>query len=245
MNNIFITNYFDDWKEQQPSKKVQSINWILKKLGLKILCGRPRVTGWMTNVEQRMNMFHLADQVLFYGVEGDFVELGCHAGQSAALLQHIIDGYDGNRELHVYDSFEGLPELTTEDGKTTIYNKGWGTIPEQALLTNFEQHSLQPPVVHVGFFKDTLPTGLPDTIAYAHLDGDLYESIKTSLEYVYPRLSKGAICLIDDYCNPEIHSCWNELPGVKQACDEYLKDKPEEVHLLYSDRHTHGFFRKM
>lgn len=245
MDNIFITNYFDDWKEQQPSKKLQFINWILKKLGLKFRCARPRVTGWMTNVEQRMNMFHLADQVLFYGVEGDFVELGCHAGQSAALLRKIMNDYDSDNTLHVYDSFAGLPELTAEDGNTTIYSKGWGTIPEEAVLSNFRQHNLQAPVVHVGFFEDTLPTGLPEKIAFAHLDGDLYESIKTSLEYVYPRLSKGAICLIDDYCDSDAHNCWNELPGVKNACDEFLQDKPEEVCLLYSDRHTHGFFRKL
>ena len=230
--------------EQKPSKKIQCINWALKKLGFKIRCARPRVTGWMTNVEQRMNMFHLADQVLSYGVKGDFVELGCHAGQSAALLRRIMNDNNSSKSLHVYDSFAGLPELTTEDGNTTIYSKGWGTVPEKAVLSNFKRHNLQPPIAHVGFFETTLLTELPEKIAFAHLDGDLYESIRLSLEHVYPRLSRGAVCLIDDYCDPDAHNCWNELPGVKRACDEYLEDKPEEVTLLYSDAHTHGFFRK-
>lgn len=245
MDNIFITNLFDDWKEQKPSKKVQFINWALTKMGLKIRCGRPRATGWMTNVEQRINMYHLVDQVLFYGIEGEFVELGCHAGQSSALFRKIMDNHGVNSKLHVYDSFEGLPDLTTEDGRTKLYDKGWGAIAEEALLANFKKHNLDPPIVHKGFFEDTLPTGLPEKIAFAHLDGDLYESIMTSLEYVYPRLSRGAVCLIDDYCDPSAHTCWNELPGVKTACDEYLKDKPEEVCLLYSDTYTHGYFRKL
>lgn len=245
MDNIYITNYFDDWKESQPSGKVRFINKVLEKLGLSIRCSRPRSTGWMTNVEQRMNMYHLADQVLFYGVDGDFVELGCHGGQSAALLRNIMNINGSDKALHVYDSFIGLPELTTEDGGTKIYHKGWGTVPEETLLSNFQRHNLQPPEIHVGYFEDTLPTELPEKIAFAHLDGDLYESIKESLEYVYPRLSKGAVCLIDDYCDPEAHDCWNELPGVKHACDEYLQDKPEEVVLLYSDKYTHGYFRKL
>jgi O-methyltransferase len=65
------------------------------------------------------------------------------------------------------------------------------------------------------FLRETLPSGLPDQICFAHLDGDLYASILTSLMYVYPRLSKGAICLIDDYVDPAIHMGWNQLPGVK------------------------------
>jgi O-methyltransferase len=245
MDNIYITKLFDDWKESQTSKKVRFINKILEKLGMGIRCHRPKTTGWMTNVEQRMNMYHLANQVLFYGVSGDFVELGCHGGQSAALFRTIMNEFNSNKTLHVYDSFAGLPELSEEDGDTKLYHKGWGTVPEETLLANFRNHNLQPPEIHVGFFEDILPTRLPDEIAFAHLDGDLYDSIKVSLEYVYPKMSKGAICLIDDYCDPEAHDCWNELPGVKQACDEFLADKPEEVILLYSENYTHGYFRKL
>jgi O-methyltransferase len=244
MDNIFITNAFDEWKERPPSRKVRFLNKILEKLGSGLRLSRPQRTGWMTNTEKRINMFHLADQVLFYGVPGDFVELGCHAGQSAALLRRIMDNY-GRQSLHVYDSFAGLPELKPEDGDTSIYHEGWGRISEEALLSNFRRLDLQPPIVHAGWFEDTLPAELPEKIAFAHLDGDLYDSIKISLEFVYPRLSKGAICLIDDYCDPDIHDRWLELPGVKRACDEFLKDKPEKVFLLYASGHSHGYFRKL
>lgn len=70
--------------------------------------------------------------------------------------------------------------------------------------------------------------------------------ILVSLEYVYPRLTKGAICLIDDYGDPSINPLgWNKLPGVKKACDEYLADKQENVSLLYAGDYTHGYFRKL
>ena len=34
------------------------------------------------------------------------------------------------------------------------------------------------------------------------------------------------------------------LPGVKQACDEYLADKPERISFIYSAEMSHGYFRK-
>jgi len=244
MHNTFITEYFD-WKQARPSKKVQLINSALKKLGFGVHLTPPPFTGTMTNVEQRMNTYHLASQVLAYNVPGDFVELGCHAGKCAVLLQKIIDYYDPNRSLHVYDSFEGIPEPTTRDGNTATFYKGQMAVNQQQLLDNFKKVGLKPPLIHAGWFKDTLPTELPQRISFAHLDGDLYDSIMVSLEHVYPRLFKGAICLIDDYCDPSVYDGWNELPGVKQACDEFLIDKPEQISVLYASEYSHGYFRKL
>ncbi len=67
----------------------------------------------------------------------------------------------------------------------------------------------------------------------------------TSLQHVYPRLSKGAICLIDDYCDPSVNKGWNKLPRVKEACDHHLADKPERVSGLYASDYSHGYFRKL
>jgi O-methyltransferase len=198
----------------------------------------------MTSVEQRVNIFHLAMQVLVYEVPGTIVELGCHAGQIAVLLQKLIQAYAPERGLHVYDSFEGLPDKTGEDGRTP-FNKGWLCTTEEQLKQSFREYGLPLPTIHRGWFDETLPTGLPDRIAFAHLDGDFYRSILVSLEHVYPRLSRNAVCVIDDYCDPAISSNgWNALPGVKRACDEFFADKPERVYALYAGPYSHGFFRK-
>src|ERR1700723_3814982 len=99
--------------------------------------------------------------------------------------------------------------------------------------------------IYKGWFQDTLPSGLHDLISFAYLDGDLYDSILMSLQYVYPKLAPGAVCLIDDYCDPQINpKGWNRLPGVKKACDEYLIDKPEKMEFIYSGPYSHAFFRK-
>lgn len=59
---------------------------------------------------------------------------------------------------------------------------------------------------------------------------------------IYPRLSEGAIVIVDDYCDPDAHKTQNSLPGVKLACDEFLKDKKEEMELLSGGREFHAYF---
>jgi O-methyltransferase len=108
------------------------------------------------------------------------------------------------------------------------YHQGQLKTTEDVLRYNFKRYNLPIREIHRGCFKDTLPDGLPGKICFAYLDGDLYESILVSLEHVYPKLAKGAVCLIDDYNDPSINPLgWNKLPGVKKACDEYLSNKPE------------------
>ncbi len=192
-----------------------------------------------------MNIYHLVSQVLVGGVPGDLVEVGCNEGQSCVLIQKVIDFYDPKRRLHAYDSFKGLPPPQAKDSDKPFLNAGGLRATPEKLLENFRNVGLRPPNIHVGWFQDTLPTQLPDRICFAHLDGDFYESILISIQHVYPRLSKGGVCLIDDYCDPAVNKGWNKLPGVKKACDEYLADKQERVYDLYAGGYSHGYFRKL
>ena len=50
-----------------------------------------------------------------------------------------------------------------------------------------------------GYFSDTLPQAPFEQIAVMRLDGDLYESTMDGLNHVYPKLSPGGFCIIDDY----------------------------------------------
>ncbi len=258
MDNFFITRDFD-WQIRRSSHLDRALNIVAKRLGMKAstaafvdgliyrLSGfsfAPTCSGVSTNVEQRINMFHLVSQTIAYNVEGDLVEVGCNEGQSAVLIGKILRGYNSSKKLHVYDSFEGLPATRAEDGG--LYKRGDLATSEDILRTNFRTHGLDLPAIHKGWFDDTLAQELPAQISFAHLDGDLYDSIMVSLKYVYPRLAEGAICLVDDYCDTSINpNGWNYLPGVKKACDEFLADKRETISYLYSGAFTHGFFRKL
>jgi O-methyltransferase len=111
----------------------------------------------------------------------------------------------------VYDSFSGVPDIGKEDAGTTLKRGSCAASVEEFLDTT---RGFQP-VVHRGWFKDTLPAQLPPAVCFGFLDGDLYQSIATSLQYVCPRLVQHGVVLVHDYTRD-----W--LPGVRRACHEFL-----------------------
>lgn len=222
----------------------------------------------MISIEQAMNIYHLLRGVIKCNIEGDVVEFGTNKGYSAALIQKTLRLYRSKKEFHVYDAFEGLPQKTPQDGDTKIPAGACKTTPERFAQT-FNTWDLPQPTLHIKWFKDVTDNDLPEKICFAHLDGDFYTSMKESLELVYPRLVKGAIVVIDDYSDDKINIPMNKeykqnafanlskammnrefvekpnfLPGVKAACDEFFKDKPEKIDILFAGFAPHGYFEK-
>jgi O-methyltransferase len=64
----------------------------------------------------------------------------------------------------------------------------------------------------VGWFHETLPGAPIDRLALLRLDGDTYTSTMDTLRALYPKLSIGGFCVIDDYF---------ALPGARQATDDF------------------------
>lgn len=243
MDNVFITQYFD-WN-RPASRKVRWANALLSMLRFQSRIVPPRATGEQTSVEQRINLYHLANHVLASSVPGDFVEIGCHHGSSALLFQVVLGQHDCVRRLHVYDAF-------------------FASSPEE-LLANFHALGQTLPQVHRGLFRDTLPKQLPAQVAFAHVDvgwgqpfAEHRDIVLSCLEGLYPRLASNAICVLADYCEPKIYERnrfvppsavkasdrWNPYPAVKDACDAFLADKPEAVTVLFGGPYSHGYFRK-
>jgi O-methyltransferase len=184
----------------------------------------------MSDVDRLVNIYWAVSHVLLSDLPGDLVELGCNAGRTSVFLQMIIDCYSPLRKLHLYDSFEGLPTPGPEDA---YLRHGDCRASIEDVERNFDRFGLRSPTIHHGWFQQILPTDLPETIAFAYLDSDFYDSILTSLVFTYPRLSRGALLMVDDYCdsakNPK---AWPGLPGVKRACDDFLIDKTERMSVL-------------
>jgi len=203
-----------------------------------------QLRGDMITLEQVMNIYHLLSQVLVEKIPGDVVELGCYEGVTAIIMQKALDQFNSEKRLHVYDSFQGLPPKTPEDGNNPMFLTGSLKASRGALEKNFKESNTSPPLIHGGWFADTLPAGLPEGVCFAHVDADFYSSTKEALTYLYPRLSKGAVVVIDDYCDPAILDVNNILPGVKKACDEFFAGKKEKMNVLIAGKKAHGYFRK-
>jgi len=183
------------------------------------------VRGGMSSPSKMYHVLMELYRVLRAGIPGHVVELGCFAGETAGQLRRLLDVMgEGTRELHVYDSWEGVPEPTMRDVPVDPRIGGFTKGTCVCARANFEQHfaleGLPLPHVHSGWFAEIPDEEYPDLIAFAFFDGDMYSSIIDSFAKVYPKLSIGACVVIDDYE-------WEVLPGVKRACEDFLRDKQE------------------
>ena len=151
-------------------------------------------------------------------VRGDLVELGCYRGDTSLLLERLIERVAPEKRLWIYDSFEGLPEKTAEDASVAgeAFRAGELLVTKREVVERFKKAGLRVPKIRKGFFENLdAEQDLPKEICFAFLDGDLYRSIRVSLELIEGKVMKGGIIVVHDYNNPE-------LPGVTQAVDEWL-----------------------
>lgn len=142
--------------------------------------------------------------------EGEMAEVGVFQGCSAKLICEV----KGDKPLHLFDTFEGLPESSTEDRKVHRVSQ------YACSLESVSDYLKGYPNVHFhkGLFPDSA-AGLPETrFAFVHFDVDLYESTLACLKYFYPRMVPGGMMLSHDY---------SILAGVKAAFTEFMADKPE------------------
>jgi O-methyltransferase len=83
------------------------------------------------------------------------------------------------------------------------------------------------PIIKKGWFSEVTADDLPEAIAFAFLDGDYYLSVKDPLKSIWPRLSPGAIVVVDDYAN-------EALPGAAKAVDEWIINRPAKLNVQSS-----------
>ncbi len=184
---------------------------------------------WPADAETMIGMTRLTslqecvETVLTEDVPGDLVECGIWRGGACILMRAVLAAYgDEKRSVWLCDSFEGVPPPDTEnyeEDKVPWYAMGLHraapvlAVTQAEVKANFERYGLLDDQVRFlpGWFKDTLADAPIDQIAVLRLDGDLYESTIQALDALYPRLSPGGYCIIDDY----------NLEGCRQAVADY------------------------
>lgn len=234
-NNYYVAANVFDWA-RGGSRKMRLLSRLLKLVGSGIYLRATGSTGQMTNIEQRMNLYHLLlRSAANPSIPGDVIELGTYMGETAVMLQWALDTEAVDRPLHVYDSFE----------------KTWGgEDPLAELKANFEKHCGTQPVIHAGRFDKTLPDELPEAICFAHIDcgyggpeDELADTVNFLLQQIYPRMHAGAICVLMDYSHPQLDRDKNNLnSGAQVGTDRFLDDKPEKPVSLYAENYCHAYF---
>ena len=188
----------------------------------------------MTSSERIWSLLKAVDYVIDQPVAGDFVECGVWRGGSVMVMaRRLLERGAADRTLWLYDTYEGMTEPTMEDVEATT-----GTTARQLLDTTdigdgnnvwciAGIDDVQANVRSTGYPADrlrfvqgdvaqTLHLEAPEAIALLRLDTDWYESTKVGLEVLYPRLSVGGVCVLDDYGH------WQ---GARKAVDDYFTNQ--------------------
>lgn len=168
-------------------------------------------------------LLHTLEQILRLEIPGDLVEIGCNAGHTSVMIQSLMVDRSQVRPLHLYDSFEGLPSPTEEDIGVPLAG-GQLSVTVWDVEDTFAKAGLWPSpnvVIHKGWVENTLPESLPEEIAFAMIDVDLYGPTLHSLRAVYPRLAEDGIILIHDIVEREDGDAF---PGVKKAINKFLSE---------------------
>ncbi len=153
-------------------------------------------------------------------LQGEIWEAGVYQGGSALLIcEELRHKGIGDTMVRLFDTYEGMPETHPE---FDLHKKG-----------AFADTSLETVVDLVGsdafieYRKGMIPetfSGLEDKcVKFAHIDLDIYDSIKDACEFIWPRLVSGGAVVFDDYG-------YATCPGARKAIDEYFKPLP--VHPL-------------
>ncbi len=146
-------------------------------------------------------------------VPGDLAEVGTFRGGSAKIICEA----KGNRVLHVFDTFEGLPSLTQTDNPEEFREGQFKSSFEEVRLFLSKYANLH---LYKGLFPSTAGPITDIRFSFVNLDVDLHESTLACLEFFYPRMSRGGVILSHDYMS---------TPGVRRAFDDFFREKPEPI----------------
>jgi O-methyltransferase len=166
-------------------------------------------------------------------IPGDIVECGVWKGGSMmAVARTLLALGDRTRDLHLFDTFEGMTAPTGEDvastGETAADLLAASTDREDAesVWCRAPLDVVQQAMTSVGYersrihyikgrVEDTVPAAAPERIALLRLDTDWYESTRHEMIHLFPRLCVGGVLVLDDY---------GHWLGARRAVDEYLRE---------------------
>ncbi len=149
-------------------------------------------------------------------LQGDFIECGVYRGGTALLAAKTLESESNNRTLHLFDSFEGMPETMAgvDQFEATDFNK----TSVESVRQLFSSYPFVK--IHQGFIPQSFVDLDIPQVAWAHIDVDIYQSVKDCIAYLYPRMAPAGIMVFDDYGFP---SC----AGARRAVDEAFAELPE------------------
>lgn len=177
-------------------------------------------------------MFTYEQAVKYKDSPGVYVECGVAAGAQIIAMGAGAPG----KTIFGFDSFEGLPLPSNKDdqmpgirmlskdeqnrlpspGEQVLVSSGATVVPIDSVLDHIKNSGVKTKFILVpGWFENVIPYYETGPISILRLDGDLYNSTYVCLKYLYPKVIKGGLVIIDDW----------KLPGCQRAVYDYAWER--------------------
>lgn len=146
-------------------------------------------------------------------LEGCIVECGVAQGGTLAALKVLSIAENKERPIYGFDTFAGLP-----DGSAAFcHSKG-------EVIQYFKDNRV--PMENVTLVEGDVRYTLKnfnESIAFLHIDLDLYEGYNASLNFLWDNVVSGGVVVFDDYNERK----WK---GATMAVDEFVKEHELTLH---------------
>lgn len=192
----------------------------------------------MTSVSRVVALCDAVQYISRNEIPGDVVECGVWRGGSMmAVAETLLSLGEADRQLYLFDTFEGMSEPTAHDlrfdgapAQETWEERrqgdgsDWCRAGVNDVATNMRRTGYPDDKVHLiaGKVEDTIPEHAPSSIALLRLDTDWYESTKHELDHLFDRISPKGVLIIDDY------GYWQ---GARRAVDEFIAERGLRLYL--------------
>jgi len=183
----------------------------------------------MTSGKRLLHTFNTVKELDKNNIKGDIVECGVWRG--GQIISAWLANKTTDRDFWLFDTFQGMTPPTIDDyklnpdgskgyahesGKAKAGYDNWCRAELQEVVNNINPFIPQRQTHYVvGDIRETLknPKNIPQQIALLRLDTDWYESTLSELTHLWPMVTPGGICVLDDY---------NSWQGSKKAFHDAL-----------------------
>jgi hypothetical protein len=165
---------------------------------------------------------------------GEIVECGVFKGASLSRFVKFRSLFENpfSKKIIAFDIFGEFPDamyqLDEEKRKKFVEEAGSTSISKEKLITILKKLNLYQNIELIeGNIIETIPDYRKKNphlkISLLHIDVDLYEATKVSLEELHQCVVKGGIIILDDY---------GAFPGANKAVDDFFRDIDVKINKL-------------
>jgi len=148
-------------------------------------------------------------------LEGDFITAGISYGVAPRIIYDFVKFEKLNKVYHFIDPFLGI-------GNDGDVNKSYNKSKQYVL----DQYPKSAPIkLHNELIPNCFPLNGVDKISFAHLNTGVYLAEAKSLKYLFDKLIKGGVIIIDNY------SLFNGYEKMK-IYDPFIKELEVEIFVL-------------